>query len=244
MTTTTLEKVLGTHGFVIAYRDEVVNEIVFLRKRKCEAFDRIRLNFSDEGKTASVGVEISIVPGRTALKPLCVHQCLTDVATDPRSGISQVHDDESLLSLFTRIGKTAPARCDLLAQQELEGLLRETSAARDAAAKYLKLIEELGVDTIAHHASKSAHAEIERIQKQRLVCIPNGDNYYDIALQAIAVGCGDIEGDENWLAGRDADAWDDRELMKRLQIMASRLAGEFGWEDLSPFPALSPSCPS
>lgn len=230
MTTTILEEVLPRHGFVVAYRDDLASEIVFVRRRNCEAFDRIRLCFSNGGRVASVGVEVSVVPGRTALKSLCIHQCLVEVATDPVRGISEIPDEESLLSLFARIDYVAPNKCDLLAQQELEGLLSETVAARDAAKKYLELVDELGVSAIADSVSEQGRTEIERIRQQRYVCIPSGDDYYETALRAIAVGCGSIEGDEHWLEGRDADTWDDRELMKRLQIMASRLAGESGWE--------------
>ncbi|MEZ6128793.1 MAG: hypothetical protein R3C59_08935 [Planctomycetaceae bacterium] len=230
MTTTPLEMNLSTHGFVVAYRDDEVNEIVFVRKRMGEAFDRVRLNFSDNEKAASAGVEISIVPGRTALKSLCVHRCLIEVATDAERGISQIHDDASLRALFARISEVAPSKCDILARDELARLLQETSAGRNAATKYLKLIEEFGVDTIVDRVTTSAQTEIARIQQHRFVCIPNGEDYYSLALQAIAVGCGQIEGDENWLVGRDADTSADRELMIRLQIMASRLAVETGWE--------------
>ena len=229
VTTTPLEQDLGSHRFVVSYQDEVSGEIVFVRPRCKQAFDRIRLNFGNNSETASVGAEISIVPGRTALKSLCIHRCLVSVATDTKRGITPLPNDDEVRKLFARIVEVAPGECDKLANEELEGLLDTTATARRAAKKYIDLIEKLGAEQIANKVSPKAQAEISRIRKQRFVCIPNGEHHYVVALQAIAVGCAEIEGDGSWLMGRDADSWDDRELMVRLQIIASRLAGERGW---------------
>lgn len=228
--TTPLERDLGKHGFVVAYRDDIAGEIVFVRRRSRNVFDRLSLHLSVGDKTASVGAEISIVPGRTALKSLCIHRCLVAIASDKARGITPLPNDEAIRSLFERIRDFGPGECERLADEELDNLLQETATARAAAEKYLGLIEVCGEANITNRVLPDAQREIDRICQQRFVRIPNGERYYRLALQTIAVGCGDVEENDKWLVGRDADTAGDRGLMIRLQLMASRLASERGWE--------------
>ena len=126
----------------------------------------------------------------------------------------------------------APLELTSLREAEGKDLLEETAPARAAADAYLALIDHLGAKRIASMLSPRNEIEIKRIFEQSFVCIPGGYPVYLLSWQAIAIGCKTIEGDEEWIVGRDADSWEDRELMIRLQIMASRLSGEIGWDQL------------
>lgn len=228
--TTALEKDLYDEAFAVAFREHHNAGVVLVRRRGTVAFDRIRLAFFDDGKAASAGVEISVVPGRTALKSLCVHRCLIEVATNKELGITPLVGPDGQRLFFKQIRDVASRQCDVLARDALDGLLQQTERARIASTRYLDLISLLGEHGISKRVSAMGQREIDRIRQQQFVCIPNGSHFYVLALQAIVVGCGEIEGDDQWLVGKNADSQTERELMMRLQIMASRLAGERGWD--------------
>lgn len=224
-----LETQLSLLGFGVSYHEGDTGETVFVRRTGAHSFHRVSTKSNRSGTALSAGIEISIVPGRTALKSLCIYRPLTCVAADRESCTTPINSENDVCSFIERVVENAPHEVEILAKNELNRLLSNTFAAREASEKYLAMIDELGNDEINSVMSTNVAAEIDRIKQQRYVMIPDGAHFYDLALKAIAFGCDKIEGDPNWLHGRDADAWDDRELMIRLQFMASRLANENGW---------------
>lgn len=228
--TRSLERFFEMHGFVVSYKDPVIGELVFVRRRTEEAFDRVSIKLSQGELFSTAGVEVSIVPGRTALKSLCIYRTLAEASDDGKSGSSSIKGVREFPAFLGRVSQYAIEKVDQLAHDDLAGLLSRTMVARKASQSYLKLIDSLGEGTIADRVPNDLREEIDRILQENIVCIPNGQQFYALALQAIAVGCGEIEGDNRWLVGRNADTADDRSLMVRLQIMASRLAKETGWD--------------
>ena len=97
-----LGTLLENSGFFLSYEDKDASEVVFARLGGDELFDRIRVSYDIGrlGMAASAGVELSIVPGRTALKSLCVHRSLVKAATDVERGLTLFTDAESVEFFF------------------------------------------------------------------------------------------------------------------------------------------------
>jgi len=111
-------------------------------------------------------------------------------------------------------------------------LLRNTSAARASAKEYLDRLSPFGTYR-EHLASLRNMADPRQIQvslqimKIPIIWIPHGEQFYEIAALLLAIFSSDIEDSPNWLA--HAIQSQDKELMWRLQLIASRLAQEPGW---------------
>lgn len=219
---------LASNGFELSYDDKESMEFVFSRFVG-ELFQRIRVNHGDAGRVVTVGAEIAIVPGRTALKGLCIHRSLVELASNKKTGWTTLANKQSAVDFSERVEKEAPKACALLASECGAKLLASTREAREKSKRYLELLKQHATSKINGQLNDRDLKEVGRIMQQPIVCIPNGHLYYERALQAIARCCGEVEKDPNWLVGRDADSSADRELMFRLQIISSRLACEPGW---------------
>ncbi len=66
--------------------------------------------------------------------------------------------------------------------------------------------------------------------KQRIVVIPNGVVWYEAAALAVAIYQNEVERQADRFDGKRADDPHDRGLMLRLQVLASHLAHEPGWD--------------
>ncbi len=223
-----LATLLASDGFQLVYEDGQAMEFVLARPVG-ELFERIRVSHGNAGATVTVGAEIAIVPGRTALKGLCIHRCLVELASDQSTGWTTLNNERSADAFIERIHLEAPKACRNLVDEAGTELLTATRAARNKSSQYLAILERVGTNRMREQISERGQAEVNRIMQQRIVCIPEGRVFYEVALQTIACYCGEVENDADWLRGRDADSMSDRELMIRLQIIASRLAREQGW---------------
>jgi hypothetical protein len=84
---------------------------------------------------------------------------------------------------------------------------------------------------LTDQASQLQLDEASRVMSRSIICIPEGRIFYQVAALAISIRAAQVEGDKNWLAGREPNTWEweDRGLIVRLQIMASKLVCEPGW---------------
>ena len=87
-------------GFNIAYIESDVTTVVYIRRNELGIFERlVVLRGTKRSKPPveiiSAGVECSIVPGRTALKGLCIQKHLM-VLSEEQQGWSEVRTDDQV----------------------------------------------------------------------------------------------------------------------------------------------------
>jgi hypothetical protein len=231
---------LGQHGFQLAYFDEGWSQFVSIRKQAPELFSGISIRQGWErggklGDIVSASVRCAISPGRTALKGMAEVKCLFEVASDRETGSTTLVGAEDALQWEAKLIAIAPSRAAAFADQVGEELLSKTSEARTAAKKYLERCQSAGSTTeemlsrLKSQADENQLREAKRILGQSIIWNENQQVFYEIAALAISLFVGEVEGDEKWLVGREADSGTDRGLLIRTQLMASKLMGEPGW---------------
>src|SRR5437016_441907 len=82
---------LTLQGFQLGFSEEGWTEFVFVRKHGPDLFERISVGQGYQrggrvGDIVSASVECAITPGRTALKGMAEVECLTEIASDPKTG--------------------------------------------------------------------------------------------------------------------------------------------------------------
>ncbi|MCA9026489.1 MAG: hypothetical protein KDA86_14880 [Planctomycetaceae bacterium] len=231
-------------GFNIAYIESDVTTVVYIRRNELGIFERlVVLRGTKRSKPPveiiSAGVECSIVPGRTALKGLCIQKHLM-VLSEEQQGWSEIRTDDQVRHWQSAFVAIAPEAVREYASEVGPELLDKTAAARIAVSKYLRKLTPLSAESIN---AENVHGVLEKlfpdateehiesmnkVMKYPMIMIEDGKSLYETVVLAIVRFCDEVESQRNWLdmhpiAGRD------RELMVRIQLMASLLAPEVGW---------------
>jgi hypothetical protein len=240
---------LGSQGFQFAYSEEEWSSFVLVRAHTNCLFEQIRIGQGSQrggrvGDQVEAGVQCAIVPGRTALKGMAEYVPLTEIASDVHTGWTKLVTQAEAIAWESKLIEAAPIRATELANQVGDALLSRTGEARGAANQYLARCAAVGstpqemLNKLTSQADQFMLHEAKRIVSRPIVCIPDGALFYQVAALAISLFSEEIEGDKNWLVGREPDAAseEDRGLMVRLQVMASRLACEPGWKEKSAMP--------
>src|SRR5207253_10387517 len=116
-----------------------------------------------------------------------------------------------------------------------DDLLSRTNEARTAATKYLARCYAAGstpeemLSKLTSQADESQLRETNRLMNRCIIWTADAQVFYHVAAVAISLFVGEEEGNEDWLVGREADGGEDRGLLIRLQVMASKLGCEPGW---------------
>jgi hypothetical protein len=162
-------------------------------------------------------------------------ECLSEIAGDPETGWTSLAGSADALQWEAKLIATAPDRAAALAERVGGDLLSRTSEARNAATKYLERCRAAGstIDEMLRQLKSQARErqlrEANRVLSRSIIWEANQQVFYEVAALAISLFVREVEGDENWLVGREADSVTDRGLLIRTQLMASKLMGETGW---------------
>lgn len=227
-----VKSALAPSGFELSYFDDT--EIVMFSLQESSLFHRIRVSLFTSGEQLAAGVELSVVPGRTALKSLCIHECLMEAAENS-DGTTAIRDSDQLDRFLDRLISWGPTKCNDLERREGLRLKASTQAARLACSKYLERLQG-PVGPNAHSSRTDCSVvteplnekEVNRILAEWIQCIPDATGVYRDVVQIIVRECDDVEGVRGWIENRRANSASDRELMMRIQILASILAREPG----------------
>jgi hypothetical protein len=231
---------LHSAGFEVGFIEQGASHAVFVRKHADGLFARMSIDqgFQRGGRVGDLvgaSVACAITPGRTALKGMAEVLCLTEIASEPETGWTALADKAAGLEWESKFCAVAPTRANEFAARVGPTLLASTKQARDASNQYLERCRLFGPTTQEMLLSMKARmsgrqeSECQRIMKRPIICIPNGKEFYDVAVHAIALYAGEVEGDPHWFEGKKPDFDDDRGPMIRLQFIASKLAMEPGW---------------
>jgi hypothetical protein len=231
---------LAANGFQLSYFDEVTLEVLFVKPFSRELFGRIQIGQGLErggkaGDIVSAGVQCSIVPGRTFLKGMGEHRCLTEVATDPSRGSSKLTNDVEVQSWEARLGVIGPQQAESLCADRGPTVVSSTQIVRKIGLECLDACRSLAQDPRQLLAALESQAQSWQLDEYRRILgcpiqmLPNGRLYYEIAVLAIVMYSGELKGDSSWFIGINPDSATDRDLMILIQFMASILAGEPGW---------------
>jgi hypothetical protein len=87
------------------------------------------------GYLLSASVSCSVAPGRMAVKPLAVSECITELGDE--SGFRAISGDADREAWGRRFLRLANRRVEQFADRRGPRLLQETQAMRDAASAYL-----------------------------------------------------------------------------------------------------------
>ena len=175
-----------------------------------------------------------VVPGRTALKGLAVADFLRLPSCDHR-GSAPILGEGEAASWLGELAAAAPLAATEVRLRHGESLLASTAEIRDAAERYMQRIP-LDLDiaqcivALRSQASDQQRAAAAEWCKQRIVVIPNGVVWYEAAALAVAIYQNEVERQADRFDGKRADDPHDRGLMLRLQVLASHLAHEPGWD--------------
>ncbi|MDX1962864.1 MAG: hypothetical protein SFX18_06915 [Pirellulales bacterium] len=210
------------HGFALSFFEPRCMQFVITRAITNSHFERINFHHNIRGDKIAAGLELTIVPGRTALKGLGYYRSFIEAAQDKLTGYSSLDSKADRSAFIDRCEKEYFSAIKQFAGDCLTILLDNSKNARNAAAKYLEYHPNVTY-------TFNINEQVNRILNQQVVCIPNGELCYKQAIALIAQYCGVVEGDPNWLTKRTVYSHK-RELMVRVQIMASRIANEPGWE--------------
>jgi len=233
---------LAPQGFQLAFVDEGWSGFSLVRKHRKDLFEQIRIGQGSQrggqlGDQVEAGVQCAIVPGQTALKGMAEYVPLIEIASETETGWTKLANEADAVQWESKLFAVAPLRVVELANEVGDELLSRTSEARTAATEYLAKCYAAGstplemLSKLTAQADDSHLSEANRVLSRPIICIPDGRVFYHVAALAISLFAREVEGDKNWLVGREPNTWkwEDRGLMVRLQIMASKLACEPGW---------------
>jgi hypothetical protein len=185
-------------------------------------------------ETLDASVECSIVPGRTAVKGLCINEFLP-IATGERSGYTLIDSERRFDAWLSEFCNAAPVMANEVRRKHGEKLLADTAPIRQAATSYLSRIPQsvdLGLPTnsLRAQASPDQLAKLEKWMREPIILIPNGSVFYEIACLLILLNEQDVESAPKNFENCVINDRENRDLMLRIQILASRVANEVGWD--------------
>lgn len=225
-----LADALTPHGFFVAFEEQM--EVWFLRaNHERRLFEGIQVHAGKQrggrwGDVARADVSIALTPGRfTSPKGMAEVEALTDW--------SATKSPEEAFAWERLVLDSWPQRLDEVARLQGDALLAQTADARAAVERYLALLDRrLSVaESIAKLTAGAAEAELTEARRlsrtEALICLPERA-CYDLISLVIARHAGEVEGDPAKLHGTNPNVA--RELNWRIQLLASRLYPERGWE--------------
>jgi hypothetical protein len=152
-------------------------------------------------------------------------QFLAELGEDPQRGWTIIEDDAKARQWEARLAEVGPVRAREWADARGPQLLQETAQAREAANKYLSLLEptmnlQLQLEALKNASNKRVFEEAERLS----ACPIFGDGAetelaYRIACQAILLHSEEVEA---W-SYFGHDPMNDTRLLERIEILADKL---------------------
>jgi hypothetical protein len=227
-------------SFRLSYFSESSGLTVVARRVRPDLFERVGVSRATQRQggreldRVSAFVQSSVVPGRTAVKGLAVSEHLPLPSCDVR-GHSTVSNENDASRWLEEVSATAPTAASAARLRYGEALLAATSQLREAGDAYMQRLPAgksmtAVLEVLRLQATDSQHAEAVAWKQDRICLIPNGGVWYEAACLLIAIYQDQVENPPARFLGRRADDAQDRELMLRLQYLASRIANEAGWQ--------------
>jgi hypothetical protein len=236
-----IEGTLKHAGFRLSYFSNTSGETFLARRAAPSLFEGVSVGRSTQSLTdgqnfdlVGTSVYCSIVPGRTALKGLAIAEFLPLPSCD-RNGSAPIRSEDDGVRWLGELAAAAPVAATESRRRHGEALLASTAEVRETAESYMRQIPKdqniaQCVATLRSQASNQQRDAAVEWCKQRIVVIPNGVAFYEAAALAIAIYQDEVERQVSRFVGKRADDPHDRGLMLRLQVLASHLAHEPGWE--------------
>jgi hypothetical protein len=232
-----METLMKNHGYVLGYKCVISKETVFVRRSTFDPniFERLKLHVGKVPGTRKLtafwaNAEASIVPGYSAVKGVCENQFIAGLPFSGARGTSILDDNVKKRLWEAALADRLPVEISILLKKRGRMLLDETSELRRACVLYYEALDDR---TLMHLISEvkmrfgtRGALVIEKLPGFPVVTIPNQVRSYQMALALICLNGAAVEGDNEIGFG---NPYEDRELFLRLQVLASRIANEVGW---------------
>jgi len=239
MNTSRLKNLIEKQGYALGYRCSVSKETLLVRPCSDlpELFERVVINkskspVSNRWNAFAASVELSVVPGYSAVKGICETQFVSDLPFSGTRGTSILVEDDMANIWEKALLERLPQEQAKLLKEKGQALFRATDDLRRACRSYYAMFERLGrledsLDKIKGQLDHHQIEAVERLPRYPVVTIPNQVISFQIAIGLICLYGKTVESQGEPL--RLLDPYEDRRLFLRLQVLASRIAGEIGW---------------
>lgn len=176
------------------------------------------------GDISNATIRIGLTPGElTCVKGIAEAECLSDW--------TPTKSTEDAAAWEEQVAVTAPGRLTALVESRSAALLARTESARRAVAMYLSYLPPgdilAATRVLTRDATEPQRKEAARLSATTgMICLPER-HAYDLVSILIATHCSLIDDEERYWGQCPTTTPD---LNWRIQIMASKLFPERGWE--------------
>jgi hypothetical protein len=216
-------------GFLVA--DESSTDILLIRPdMDTGLFEAVRCNAGKRrggrwGNYSSASVNLQLTPGYFTSCTVGEHELISDFADTRKASQAK--------SWATMVVQSVPEKLRKARQKIGQETLACAAAVRVACDEYLRFIDlsmprEQLIEELSHRMSDEEKREAKRIASlEGIICLDERKSY-DLLSMLMTHFAGQVEGDSRVFWGKDP--YQVRKFLWRIQMLASRIHPEPGWE--------------
>lgn len=234
-----LEKLFLHMGYFLSFEDRENCHFCFCRIRSgSRLFQRLEVmggvgRLSKKVDAWSAKANVSVVPGKTAIKGLVGGRLITGLPyQDAERGWSYLRDDSQMIEWNVELSKKASSVLDQVEVEYGERLLCANYEILRCGNAYASCYYDFGAKGLSWLEGKLTGEKKRFYEKNKLatgVPTSSGKLFNQIALAVILEFEDVVEGSSGL---NRANLPDNRPLLLRIQVLASKLANEPGWEQV------------